>query len=84
MEVEWRAIDSATGFHHRQNDGSVLTAGLLFGSEAQLSKDDGLPQSLFSRVIFRRDSGMMNKHEQTETLVAQSTTGVRRPGLITQ
>ena len=77
-EIESRAIDSATGFHDRQNDGHVLAAGLFFGAEAELSKDYGLPQGLFSCVICRRDTVMMHKHEQTETLVAQATTRFRR------
>ena len=71
-EVQPGAIESATRFHNRQNHRQILTASVLFRTEAELSKDDGFPQSLLRRVIRRRDTFMMHKHEQTETLVAQT------------
>lgn len=62
----------ATRFHHRRNHRTILTAGVLFRTEAEPPKDDGFPQSLLCRVIRGRDTFMMYKHEQTETLVAQT------------
>ena len=70
-EVQPGAIESARRFHHRQ----ILTAGVLFRSKTELSKDDCFPKSLLRRVIRGRDTFMMHKHEQTEALVAQTPAG---------
>ena len=62
-EGESRAIDSATGFHHRQNDGHVLAAGLLFGAEAELSKDYYVRIRFRLPMIGRVDSGIFGNRQ---------------------
>lgn len=60
-------VESATRLHHRQ----LPTSGVRLGTEAELSKVDRFPQGLLRHAVRRRDTFMMHKHEQTETLVAQ-------------
>jgi hypothetical protein len=73
--VERASAHSTAGFRNRHNDCQILTADLLFCSEAQFSEDDRLSQGLLRCVVGGRHSLVMHKYNQAVTLVTQTSTG---------